>query len=276
MLVCPFPDATNVLAIRTPGGFRLPHLDALAAWDVPLPPDPWVFDRWNSDDVTGILLEATTTQRLLERADTIGLTSLGRRTIQTETDVTLGAVINRCYHVTEWNAVTGFCGRCAAPNRRIPGEVGKRCAACGHVIYPTIAPAIIVAVVHDGKLLLARSARRTHGLLSVLAGFVEAGESIEHTVVREVQEESGLRVDNVRYFGSQPWPFPNQLMLAFTAEYTGGTLRTDDSEIASLHWFAPAEIPYNVPGAFTIAGRLIEWFVGEYGSQDDLRRIALR
>ena len=65
-------------------------------------------------------------------------------------------------------------------------------------------------------------------------------------------------------------------MLAFTAEYTGGTLRTDDSEIASLHWFAPAEIPYNVPGAFTIAGRLIEWFVGEYGTQDDLRRIALR
>lgn len=276
MLVCAFPDATTVLAIKTDLGFRLPQLDELQAWGVPLPREPWAFARWNEDDVTGVLLAPATVQQLLERGDTTALTTLGRRTIQVETDVTLGAIINRCYHLAEWNAATFFCGRCAAPNGRIPGEIGKRCASCGQVIYPTIAPAIIVAVVHNGKLLLAQSARRTHGFLSVLAGFVEPGESIEQTVVREVQEESGLRVHNVRYFGSQPWPFPNQLMLGFTAECAGGTLQTDDTEIASLHWFAPHDLPLNVPGSFTIAGRLIEWFVSEYGTQDDLRRIARR
>ena len=126
MLVCPFPDDTNVLAIGTPDGFRLPHLDALAAWGVPLPPD-----RWNCDDVTGLLLAETTAQRLLERADTTALTSLGRRTIQTETDVTLGAVINRCYHLTEWNAATAFAGVAPRPTDAFPARWESAAARAG-------------------------------------------------------------------------------------------------------------------------------------------------
>ena len=117
-----------------------------------------------------------------------------------------------------------------------------------------------MAVERGEEILLARSAHFPKGMFSVLAGFVEPGETIEECVVREVKEEVGITVGNIRYFGSQPWPFPNSLMLGFTAEYVEGELELDPTEIAEAGWFRPDSLP-SIPGRISIAGRLITWFL---------------
>jgi NAD+ diphosphatase len=122
-----------------------------------------------------------------------------------------------------------------------------------------VSPAIIVAVVKDRQLLLAHSTRFTAKFYSVLAGFVEPGETLEDCVQREVFEEVGVRVRNIRYFGSQPWPFPDSLMVAFTAEYAGGEIRVDPVEIADAGWFSAGALPA-IPPRISIARQLIDWF----------------
>ena len=138
--------------------------------------------------------------------------------------------------------------------------------ACGLASYPRISPAAIVAIVrrdeHGERILLARNHRFPPGRYSVLAGFVEPGESLEMCAQREVFEEVGIRIKNVRYFGSQPWPFPNSLMLGFTAEYESGEIRLEESELADAQWFSVSNFP-SLPPKMTIARKLIDWFVGE-------------
>ena len=131
--------------------------------------------------------------------------------------------------------------------------------------YPRISPAVIVAVVRDKRILLARSTRFTSSFHSVLAGFVETGETLEDAVRREIFEEVGIQVRNIRYFGSQPWPFPDSLMVAFTAEYAGGEITLDDNEIVTADWYSAAELP-RVPGKISIARRLIDWFTETYSN----------
>jgi NAD+ diphosphatase len=149
------------------------------------------------------------------------------------------------------------CGRCGRPTRPVPGEHSRRCDNDNLSFYPRIAPAIIVLVRRGEQALLARSARFTAGIYSTLAGFVEAGESLEQTLAREVREEVGVEVDNVRYFGSQPWPFPHSLMVGFTADYAGGELRVDGEEIVDARWFSPHDLP-GLPPRPSIARRLID------------------
>jgi NAD+ diphosphatase len=143
-----------------------------------------------------------------------------------------------------------------------------RCPACGLSSYPRLAPAIIIAVVrrtdNGPRLLLARNHRFPPGRYSVVAGFVEPGESLEECAEREVLEEVGIRIANLRYFGSQPWPFPHSLMVAFTAEYAGGAITLDGSEIADAGWFAADALP-QLPPRMSIARRLIDWFAAEHG-----------
>lgn len=134
-----------------------------------------------------------------------------------------------------------------------------KCSNCGYMQYPRVSPAIICAVVRNDEILLARSSRFKGGFYSVLAGFVEPGETLEQCVKREIMEEVGTEVTNIRYFGSQSWPFPNSLMIGFTAEWKSGTIKIDDDEIIEAGWFSADNIP-NVPRGFTISGRLIEWF----------------
>ena len=135
-----------------------------------------------------------------------------------------------------------------------------RCPGCGLTAFPKISPAVIVLVEKEGKLLLARGRRFALPFYSVLAGFVEPGESLEDTVHREILEEVGIRVKNVRYFGSQPWPYPDSLMIGFTAEYAGGEIKEDPEEILDAAWFAPDDLP-SIPGKVSIARKLIDWFV---------------
>jgi NAD+ diphosphatase len=135
-----------------------------------------------------------------------------------------------------------------------------RCEPCGTLNYPRIAPCVIVLVTRGEELLLARNANFPRPMYSTLAGFIEVGESVEETLVREVREEVGVEVRNLRYFQSQSWPFPNQLMLGFFAEYAGGEIVCDPSEIADARWFHHRELPMIPPGA-SVSGQLIRHYI---------------
>jgi NAD+ diphosphatase len=170
------------------------------------------------------------------------------------------SVIARALEIVEWEKDSRFCGRCGSATAPRPGERARECPSCGHLDYPRISPAVIMAVVRDDTLLLARARRFPAGFYSVLAGFVEPGETLEECVAREVMEETGIGVRNVRYFRSQPWPFPHSLMVAFTAEHASGEIRIDPSEILDAGWYKAGALP-SIPDPLTVARKLIDWFV---------------
>jgi len=153
-----------------------------------------------------------------------------------------------------------FCGRCGHETLPVLSERAKRCPACDMVIYPRISPAIIVLITRGEEILLARSPRFPAGMRSVIAGFVEPGETLEHAVSREVQEEVGIAVKNIRYFASEPWPFPDSLMIAFVAEYAGGEISIDNNEIISAGWFSRDNLP-GLPAKMSISRALIDSWV---------------
>lgn len=184
----------------------------------------------------------------------------GLRSLLSSVDEDLFRVAGRATQVLDWDTTHKFCGRCGAPTVEKQDERAKLCPACGHTSYPRLSPAVIVAVTRGREILLARANRFSPGLYSVLAGFVEPGETLEDCVVREVKEETGIDVTNVRYFGSQPWPFPNSLMVAFTADHAGGAIHIDPVELTDAGWYTPEGLP-RIPDRLTVARRLIDWFV---------------
>lgn len=179
-------------------------------------------------------------------------------------DAELFAVAGRALHVTDFVTTTRFCGRCGARTERSPTERAVRCPSCALTVYPRIAPAIITLVRRGPEALLARNARFPGAFYSTLAGFSEIGESLEETLVREVHEEVGVHVKDVRYFGSQPWPFPHSLMVGFTAEWESGDIRIDEGEIADARWFRADNLP-QIPPRLSIARKLIDAWVDEVG-----------
>ena len=185
------------------------------------------------------------------------------------------ALAGRAKQIVHWDRDHQFCGRCGTPTAALESERSRRCPACGLTSYPRISPAIIVAVTRhcdDGpRILLARNHRFPTGRYSVVAGFVEPGVTLEDCVRREVAEETGIQVDNIRYFGSQPWPFPNSLMVGFTADYAGGDFAFADDEIADAQWFAPDALPL-VPPKISIARKLIDAFVARHTEGDAATR----
>jgi NAD+ diphosphatase len=191
-----------------------------------------------------------------------GLEVVGLRDVFGSGGEVLFAMAGRAAQVVEWASTHAYCGRCATPTERVAGERCIRCPSCALVAYPRITPAIIVLVRKGDEALLARNARAPAGFYSTLAGFVEVGESLEETLAREVREEVGVEVRNVRYFGSQPWPFPHSLMVGFTAEYAGGELRADGLEILDARWFQADALP-PVPPRLSIARQLIDAWVDE-------------
>ena len=167
-------------------------------------------------------------------------------------------IAGKALQIINWERTHKFCGQCGTPMRTSTYEYAKICPTCDLTLYPRISPAIIVAIIREGKILLAR--RFGSQMFSVLAGYVEAGETLEQTVYRETQEEVNIQVKNVRYFSSQPWPFSYSLMLAFTAEYECGEITPDGKEIEEAQWYAPNELPKQIPGPLSVARSLIEWF----------------
>ncbi len=169
-------------------------------------------------------------------------------------------VAGRAVQIVDWDRSHQFCSACATPLHTRSGERAKVCPACGHTSYPRLAPAVIVAVTRGDRILLARAHYHPPGRFSVLAGFVEPGETLEECLRREVKEEVGIDVQNIRYFGSQPWPFPHSLMIAFTCEYAGGELVLEEEEIAAAGWFTAGDLP-RIPPRISISRALIDWFV---------------
>jgi NAD+ diphosphatase len=169
----------------------------------------------------------------------------------------------RAVQVVNWNIDHKYCGRCGTLTQSVNGERAKKCPKCGLSNYPRISPAIIVAVVRQGKLLLAHNIQFPTDLYSVVSGFLEAGETFEECVIREVYEETGITVKNINYFGNQPWPFPNSIMIGFTAEYASGEIQVDGKEIGHADWYKSTELPI-IPDGISIAKKLIDWFVKNY------------
>ena len=172
-------------------------------------------------------------------------------------------VAGRAAQIVDWDRTHRFCGQCATATEPSPGERARRCPRCGLVAYPRLAPAVITLIERDdGRILLARNPAFPAPFFSLLAGFVEPGETLEQAVARETFEEVGVAVGDITYWGSQPWPFPHSLMVGFRARYQGGDLVLQEDEIAEADWFGPDELPM-VPPTMSIAGRMIEAWVAE-------------
>jgi NAD+ diphosphatase len=167
------------------------------------------------------------------------------------------SLVGRGIQLLDWQKNHRYCGRCGAPTTIKTGEFAMLCSSCDLVVYPRISPAIMVLISRGDELLLARSPRFKPGVYSALAGFVEAGETLEQCAIREVREEVGIEITNLRYFGSQPWPFPDSLMVAFFADYAGGTIQPDPLEIEAAGWFLRSELPA-LPEPVSIARQLID------------------
>ena len=189
-----------------------------------------------------------------------GMAFEGLRQVYGRLDEDLFWIAARAVQIVDWDRTHQFCGRCGAPMEAKATERAKLCPRCGLHHFPRLAPAIIVLIERGHALLLARSRHFTKGMYSVIAGFVEPGETLEEAVVREVREEIGISIKDIRYFGSQPWPFPHSLMIGFTATYEGGEIVLDDPEIEDAGWFTRDNLP-PLPGKISIARKLIDWFL---------------
>lgn len=188
-----------------------------------------------------------------------GYVFLGLRAVLfSNMDETVRALAARAAQVAEWARTHRFCGACGSATALAPGERCYKCVQCGHMAYPRISPAMMVLIKKEDSVLLAMHLHSPTKRFVPLAGFLEAGESVEEAIHREVYEEVGLRVHNLRYFASQAWPFPHSLMLAFTADYLDGEIRVDTSELAEARWFGPDdEWPERVPH-FSVSSVLVD------------------
>lgn len=173
------------------------------------------------------------------------------------------------FQILEWDRNHQFCGRCGTPTISYSTERTRRCPTCQLSQYPRISPAMIVLIQRQEKLLLGRAHRFRPGMYSLLAGYVESHESLEACVIREVREEVGLEIADIRYWGSQPWPFPHTLMVGFTAQYLGGDIIIDPDELVDARWFSIHELP-ELPGGMSIARKMIDWFVAEIGQKGQI------
>jgi len=169
-------------------------------------------------------------------------------------------IFSRASQLSVWHDQHRFCGRCGGTMTSHKVDLAKHCHQCDLIQYPRISPCVIVLVTDGDRCLLARSPHFPAGRFSTLAGFIEAGETAEAAVSREIKEEVGIDVKNIRYFKSQSWPFPHALMLGYFAEYAGGELTPDGIEIEEAHWYHRDDMP-DLPPSFAISYTLIEQFL---------------
>ncbi len=183
------------------------------------------------------------------------------RSLYGKVDNRFWSIAGYARQIYDWNINFKFCGKCGSKTKTNKNEHARVCPKCNLTSYPRISPAIITAVVKGNQILLARGIQFPNKeMFSVLAGFVEPGETLEDCVKREVFEEVAIKVKDIHYFKSQSWPFPDSLMIGFTAAYESGEILIDTKEIVEAGWFKADNLPV-IPGKQTLAGELIEWFV---------------
>lgn len=191
-----------------------------------------------------------------------GVTLHGVRTLDDTIPAEELAIAGLAIQIADYNRTTRFCGRCGTGTLSSQTERAKCCPSCHYVTYARLSPAIIVLVRRGEKILLVRGKQAPAGRFSLVAGFVEPGETIEHAVQREVKEEAGIEISRIRYLASEPWPFPNSLMMGFVADYAGGMIRSDGIETESVGWFDRDNLP-DFPLKISITRALIDgWISG--------------
>ena len=191
-----------------------------------------------------------------------GLAWEGLRTLFSVLEDAHFALAGRATQLLDWDRSHRFCGRCGTPTEAKTEERSRVCPACRLAAYPRISPAVMALVRRENEILLGRSPHFPPGMYSALAGFVEPGETLEQCLAREVEEEVGVKVSHIRYFASQPWPFPNSLMIAFVCDWVAGEIRPQAGEIEAADWFNVLQLP-KLPSRISIARRLIDAVVGE-------------
>jgi NAD+ diphosphatase len=208
-----------------------------------------LFGEWDGEPVR--LLSLPAEQQLPESLRAVPLAELP------DDLLTLFGLARQILH---WERMSRHCSRCGGAMKRIRPTWGKRCVGCGHQHFPHIHPCVIVLIRRRGEFLLARKPEWVQGRYSLVAGFLDFGESLEECVDREVFEETGLKVTNIRYVGSQNWPFPSQMMAGFVADYASGEITLDGDELEDARWFSPADMPGSLPPERSIARWIIDRF----------------
>ena len=171
------------------------------------------------------------------------------------------AAATRAYQIIQWDRNHKFCGKCGEKTTQIDHLFEKICAHCHLSFFPKLSPAIIVLIKKDNQILMARQKSFPEGVYGLIAGFVEAGETLEEAIHREVLEEVGICIKNIRYFGSQPWPFPDSLMLAFIADYESGEISCQDGELEIAGWYDVKNLPGYPSSSTSIAIKMIYAFL---------------
>jgi len=174
--------------------------------------------------------------------------------------LSLGGMARMILH---WQDRSRFCGYCGQPTRWLDSEWGRNCDTCQEHMFPAIHPCAIVLVTRPGEILLTRKSNWAPNRYSLVAGFQEFGESLEETAMREINEETGVIADNIRYIGSQCWPFPSQVMVGFVADYVAGKIKVDATELADARWFATNALP-GLPPKRSIARYILDTFLGTF------------
>jgi NAD+ diphosphatase len=259
---------TSVLDTQTPGGLAVVHSRQGFAFDASgvLFSREWIqgldlpvqfehgIGHYDGEPVYLLVVDA--------EAEVPGCQWQGLRAFMLNNDFEHYRVLAYAAQIATWAREHRFCGNCGAPNVQVPRERAMHCTVCDLRAYPRISPSMIVLITRGDEILLARSPRFVTGVYSTLAGFAEPGESAEDCVVREVREEVALEVKNIRYMGSQCWPFPHSMMLGFHAEYAGGDIVPQADEIEDAQWFRVDALP-PLPMSRSIARYLIDTYVAE-------------
>ena len=232
---------SDIVLEKTPDGYRIPT-------EMPVEPKPWT-TVMNVDGEKAYRID----QPLMDhpRYEMCGL----RQSYYKLTAEEYGKA-GKCHELLYWDQNTKFCGVCGGP-MKFHTDISKRCEHCGKEVWPQLATAIIVLVRKGNEVLLVHANNFRTDFYGLVAGFVETGETLEEAVHREVMEETGLHIKNLRYFGSQPWPYPCGLMVGFTADYDSGKIHLQRSELSKGSWFDKDHLPH-IPEKLSIARKLID------------------
>ncbi len=195
-----------------------------------------------------------------------GMVFMDLRSLYKILDEDLYLLAGRAIQIVNWDKNHQFCGKCSTPTETMENEMAKICPECGFISHTRLSPAVITAIIKDDKILMAKHSYGIKNRYGLIAGFIEAGETLEEGVEREIYEEVGLKVKNIKYFGSQSWPFPNSLMIGFTADYESGDINVDGKEIIEAKWFMAKDVPI-IPSKISIASELIDWFVRNFSGR---------
>lgn len=258
-------------SVLVDAGGALPQADDLAALGLALPVDddghhqaePLYLGLLDGQECWALDLDATGAASGQEPAELAAFRATDLFSLHPLLGELGWAIAGRAVQLVEWDRTHRFCGRCGTPTEPVEAERSRRCPACRLLAFPRLAPAMIVLVERGDELLLARGKAFPVPMYSCLAGFVEPGESVEDAVIREVREEVGVTVGDVRYQSSQPWPFPHSLMLGFRATYVSGDIVCDPTEIVDANWYRPDALP-TIPPSISIARKLIDAWLAEH------------